>query len=364
MSQENNGSKRGFGRRLADGVRNAAEGVRTATASALRGVAGRIEGPKASFEVAGSEIEFQFDMVGETIWATQQQMADLFGVDRSVVAKHVQNIFSDNELDQGPATCAKIAQVRSEGSRQVTREVEHYSLDMILAVGYRVSSKKATDFRRWATTKLAAYLRDGYVLNEQRLRADPDALQSLAEKVRALRSDEKHIYAKVRDAFVLTASDYDPASVEARKFFTTLQEKFTYAAAECTSAELILARADSTKAMMGMASFLGSKLTKRDTTVGKNYLLEEEIRYLHLVSEAFLVFLEGKAMKGKKITMAELAAKMDKILEFNEMPVFPGYKESYLRDKADTHAHRQYELFKARTTQERYDDARRIPPSA
>lgn len=336
--------------------------VRRAAASALRYAAKKVDGPQESFEADGVAIDFQFDLGGQTIWGTQQQMADLFGVERSVITKHVQNVFAENELDEGPATCAKIAQVRTEGDRQVTREVEHYSLDVIIAVGYRVSSRKATQFRQWATSKLTAYLRDGYVLNEQRLRNDPDALQSLAEKVRALRAEEKHVYARVRDAFVLTASDYDPKSEEARRFFTALQEKFTYAAAECTSAELILARADGTKEMMGMSSFLGPKLSKKDTTVAKNYLLEQELHYLHLVSEAFLVFLEGKAMKGKQITMAELTVKMDKILEFNEMPVFPGYKAGFQRDKADAHAHRQYDLFKARNTQAKYDAARGIPP--
>lgn len=361
MSRDSNKKPGIFGRTLG-AVKDAGGKVRDAGASALRDIASRIEGPKASFDLAGPPIEFQFDVGAETIWATQQQIADLFGVERSVITKHIQNVLSENELEDGPATCAKIAHVRFEGSREVTREVEHYSLDMILAVGYRVSGKKATQFRQWATSKLGAYLRDGYILNERRLRDDPEALQSLAEKVRALRSEEKHVFARVRDAFVLTASDYDPQSDEARHFFMSLQEKFTYAAAECTSAELILARADGTKDLMGMSSFLGAKLTKKDTTVGKNYLLERELKYLHLVSEAFLVFLEGKAMKGKKITMAELAAKMDKILEFNEMPVFPGYTQGYLRNKADAYAHKQYELFKSRTAQTKYDQSRGISP--
>ena len=355
MSQENNGIKRGLGQRITESVRRSA-------ATALRSVAKRIDGPTASFEIEGTAIDFQFDLGAETIWATQQQMAGLFEVDQSVIARHIKNVFEENELAVGEATHAKIALVQNEGGRQVSRDISHYSLDVILAVGYRVSGRKATQFRQWATSKLGAYIRDGYVLNEQRLRNDPDALQSLAEKVRALRSEEKHVYARVRDAFVLTASDYDSSSDEARRFFTTLQEKFTYAAAECTSAELILARADGSKDMMGMSSFLGPKLTKKDTTVAKNYLLDQELKYLHLVSEAFLVFLEGKAMKGEQITMAELTIKMDKILEFNEMPVFPGYKSGYLRDKADAHAHRQFNLFNARSARSKYDEARSVPP--
>lgn len=355
MSSESN-KKPGF-------VGRALGKVREAGANALRDIAKRVEGPKASFDLAGPPIEFQFDISAETIWATQQQMAALFEVDQSVIARHIKNVFAENELADNEATHAKIASVQIEGGRQVSRDLSHYSLDMILAVGYRVSGKKATQFRQWATSKLGAYVRDGYVLNERRLRDDPDALQSLAEKVRALRSEEKHVYARVRDAFVLTASDYDPQSEEARHFFMSLQEKFTYAAAECTSAELILARADGSKDLMGMSSFLGAKLTKKDTTIAKNYLLEQELKYLHLVSEAFLVFLEGKAMKNKQITMAELATKMDKILEFNEMPVFPGYKQGYLRDRADAHAHKQYELFKTRAAQTKYDQSRGISPS-
>lgn len=354
MSRDGNTKKPGFVERTIGKVRDAG-------ASALRDFAKRIEGPKASFDLAGPPIEFQFDVGAETIWATQQQMAELFEVNVPAISKHISNIYAEGELDRAP-TLSILETVRSEGARQVTREMEHYSLDMILAVGYRVSGKKATQFRQWATSKLGAYIRDGYVLNERRLRDDPDALQSLAEKVRALRSEEKHVYARVRDAFVLTASDYDSSSDEARRFFTSLQEKFTYAAAECTSAELILARADGSKDHMGMSSFLGAKLTKKDTTIAKNYLLDQELKYLHLVSEAFLVFLEGKAMKGKKITMAELASKMDRILEFNEMPVFPGYKQGYLRDRADAHAHKQYELFKTRAAQAKYDQSRGIPP--
>lgn len=353
MSEESN-KPRGFGARIT-------ESVRSFGASAYRAVKKRINGPKERFVGGRAPVEVQFDPAGGTVWATQQQMADLFGVNVPAISKHVSNIYAEGELTR-EATLSILETVRPEGGRQVTRDIEHYSLEMVFAVGYRVSGPLAIQFRAWATDKLTAFVRDGFVLNEQRLRNDPDALQSLAEKVRALRADEKHVFARVRDAFMLTASDYDPSSDEARRFFTTLQEKFTYAAAECTSAELILARADGSKEMMGMSSFLGPKLTKKDTTVGKNYLLEQELRYLHLVSEAFLVFLEGKAMKGKQLTMAELIIKMDKILEFNEMPIFPGYKSAYLRDKADAHAHREYDLFKARNTQAKYDAARRIPP--
>lgn len=355
MSQEGNGKRPGLADRLTAGVRSVA-------ASALRGMARRIEGPKESYQGVSAPVEFQLDISGGTMWATQQQMADLFGVNQPAIAKHIQNILETNELADDEATHSKMELVRSEAGRQVAREIDHYSLDMIIAVGYRVSSRQATEFRRWATDKLAAYVRQGYVLNERRLRDDPDALQALVEKVRALRVEEKNLYARVRDCFKMTASDYDPQSLEARQFYTALQEKFTYAASEHTTAELILARADGNKAMMGMGSYLGDKLTLADARIGKNYLHKEELHYLRLVADAFLIFVEGKAMKGKKLTMAELLLKMDKILEFNEMPVFPGYRHGFQRDQADAHVKTQYELFKQRTTQTRYNEARRLPP--
>ncbi|MDH2310322.1 RhuM family protein [Methylobacterium brachiatum] len=367
MSQDSNSKKPWFIVRIGRGVQERVASARSAAAETIRDVADRtarkVEGPKASYQGAAAPIELQLDVVGGTMWATQHQMADLFGVNQPAIAKHIQNIFETNELQDDEATHSKMELVRDEGGRQVAREVEHYSLDMIIAVGYRVSSRQATEFRRWATDKLSAYVREGYVLNERRLRDDPDALQSLVEKVRALRVEEKNLYARVRDCFKLTASDYDPQSDEARRFYAALQEKFTYAASEHTTAELILARADGSKAMMGMSSYLGDKPTLAEARKGKNYLLEEELHYLRLVADAFLIFVEGKAMKGKKLTMAELLVKMDKILEFNEMPVFPGYRNGYQRDRADAYAKAQYELFKSRTTQERYAAARRLPSS-
>jgi hypothetical protein len=184
--------KRPLVKRIADGMRKGVERVKTK-------VVQQLEFSFARFKGEESEIEFPIDITHETVWATEQQIADLFGIDQSVANRHVKNVFAENELELSEATHAKIACVRREGGREVQRDLSHYSLDVILAVGYRVSSRRATRFRQWATRTLKAYVVDGYALNERRLRDDPDALKNLAARVRALRSDERQIYAAVRD---------------------------------------------------------------------------------------------------------------------------------------------------------------------
>jgi hypothetical protein len=354
MSSNGNNGSHGFGAQITRSIKNAA-------VNAYRAVKKRVEGPKASFEGGGVPIEVQFDLAGGTVWATQQQMADLFGVERSVITKHVQNVFSDKELEQGPATCAIFAQVRMEGDREVTRDVEHYSLEVVMAVGYRVSSAKAIQFRAWATDKLSAYVRDGFVLNEQRLRNDPVAVQSLAEKVRDLRFDEKNLYARVRDCVVMVASDYDGSSEQVRSFFARMQDKFHYAACEKTAQQIVLTRADGTKERMGMTTQLNNKPTLADARVAKNYLSESELKLQMLAGDAFFIFVENMIVRGRTMTTAQLLAKIDEVFKFHEMPEFPGYVGPYLKPQADAHVKKQYDLFKHRTAQERYDEARGLP---
>jgi hypothetical protein len=179
-------------------------------------------------------------------------MATLFGLDRTVVSRHIKNIIDDKELDDEEATSAKFARVQIEGGKEVSREIEHYSLGMILAVGYRVSGKKAAEFRRWATRVLRGYIEDGYALNGARLRSDPEALASLAQKVREIRTSEQQLYARVRETFKACSIDYDSQSDEARFFFAQSQDQFHYAVSERTAAQIILQRANGTLPDMGM----------------------------------------------------------------------------------------------------------------
>ncbi len=330
-------AKRPTFERLKDGVRGVVDSVKTTLGFDV----------VARFQDGGTEVDFPIDMEGDTVWATTQQIADLFEIDRSVVSKHIKKIFSTGELDRSSATCAKFAQVRVEGERDVSREVEHFSLDVILAVGYRVSGKRATAFRRWASNVLKGYIQDGYALNGKRLDADPSALLHLAQEVRAIRTSEKNLYSQVREVFSLAAIDYDKDSPEARKFFAEAQDTMHYAATEMTASEIIVKRCDASKPNMGLVALGNQRPTKADVSVAKNYCPADELRRMQLIGEAFLLYVEGIAEQEKQVSMARLLAKFQGMVEFYDYPVFPGY--TYKRPtakEAKRFAGKQYELFK------------------
>lgn len=192
----------------------------------------------AHYETPNLKTDFALDSGKDTLWATQQQIADLFGRSVPTISEHLKNIFQDSELDP-QATIRKFRIVQTEGGRSVTREVEHYNLDAILSVGYRVSSRRATAFRQWATQTLKSYLLQGFALNEARLRDDPNALRELAAKVRELRASEQNIYQAVRDVFAFGSVDYAAKSPAAQSFFAKLQDKFLFAITGRTASELI-----------------------------------------------------------------------------------------------------------------------------
>lgn len=294
----------------------------------------------------GAEIDFGIDFGGDTVWATYDQMADLFGVQSPAVIKHVANIYDSGELERD-ATTSKLEVVRTEGSRQVKREIEHFNLDMVLAVGYRVNSKRATAFRKWASTVLKGYIEDGYALNGKRLDSDPAALLKLARTVRSIRTSEKNLYSQVRETFKECAIDYDPKSATARTFFATSQDVFHYAASEKTAIEIIMSRADATKPNMGMTT-VGNKMpTAADVTVAKNYCTEAELRKMELIGEAWLLYAEGMAMQNKQVSQQRLLDKLTALVETHEFPVFPGYRRGGpSRDAANDHAKAQLQLFK------------------
>lgn len=244
------------------------------------------------------------------------------------------------------ATYRKFRSVRKEGNRQVIRELDFYNLDMILSVGYRVSSARATAFRQWATRVLRSYLVEGYALNEAVLLRQQERLEALAAKVRALRADEKNVYQNVRDCFVMMAIDYDPNSDASRNFFATLQNKFLYAATQHVASEIILDRANGEKPNMGLQVISGKTPRYSDAMIAKNYLSSDELYILHIISEQFLLFAQSAAMRGKKLTMRQLSEKFDILLATSEYPVFPGYKEA-LRVRAMDHAKRELARYQA-----------------
>lgn len=289
---------------------------------------------------------FTLDPSNETVWATQQQIAEAFGVGVPAISKHIANIYAEGELTP-EATLSKMENVRTVRGRSVKRLRDHYNLDVILSVGYRVSSQKATAFRQWATRTLKDYIVQGFALNESRLREDPNALRELAARVRALRSDEKNIYAAVRGVFAAASTDYVKASPSARIFFARLTDKFLYAVTGKRAAELILERADADEHNMGLQSMKGERPAACDITIGKNYLDSDELYMLHILCEQWLLFVESRALRGMKMTMSELMQKFDDLLIFQGHDVFPGYKE-YLKDRAVAHAKREFAAWRKR----------------
>lgn len=285
-------------------------------------------------------VSLRLDPDTETIWATQAQIAKLFDTTQQNVSNHLKNIFSEGELSEESNT-------RNIGIARSTKPVRVYSLDTVISVGYRVNSRSATRFRQWATQTLKAYIEQGYVLNEVALRESPEKLNRLAAEIRALRSEEKQIYAKVRECFKIGSSDYDPSSNEVKRFYALLQDKFHHAVTGQTSSKIIMDRADHRVDNMGLQSFDGKQPTLAEAKVGKNYLDEEELYRLHLLSEQFLLYAESTALQGRKMTMESLHKQLDRLLSLNDYPVFDGWKD-FLRDDAIRHAKIEHGLYKKR----------------
>lgn len=298
------------------------------------------------FKVGTTEIAFPIDVERDTVWATYEQMAALFGVDRTVIVKHVKTVLAEGGVEAA-ATCAKIAQVRTEGARTVTRDVDHFNLDMILAVGFKVGGPRAIEFRKWAAGILKNYLVEGYALNGRRLANDPAALFKLAQEVRALRQSEKSRYEQVREAFKLCALDYDKDSPEARTFYAQCQDMFHYAVSEATAAQIVYHRCDASKPNLGMLSLGNKAPTFADARIAKYYLTGEELRAMEILGEQWLLYAEGMAQRQKQVSMARLLAKLQEIIAVNEYSTFPGYDGKITRPMADAHVKAQLAQFKA-----------------
>lgn len=282
------------------------------------------------------------DIAGDSLWMGQQEMATLFGVSRASVTRHIKNIIEDEEL-QLPAICSKIEHIGDNGKKYRTKK---YNLDMIISVGYRVNSKVATRFRKWATTVLKKFIQDGYVVDVKRLEGNEDQLKALSDQIRKIRSSEVALYTKVKDVFKASSTDYDANSHAARTFFAIAQDKFHYAVTQKIAAELVLERADSKKKNMGMVHFSGDIPNSSEVVVGKNYLSEDELRAVENISEQFLLFAESKAFRGQKMTMEEISFKLNTLLQANDYPILYEYKQ-YMRPKADAHAKHELKKFKS-----------------
>lgn len=257
----------------------------------------------------------------ESLWLSQALIAELFRKDVRTINVHLQNIYSGNELEPD-RTIRKFRIARREGQRDVARLIEHYNLDAILAVGYRVRSERGTQFRRWATERLREYLVKGFTLDDERLKNPPvegsgvpDYFDELLERIRDIRASERRMYLRVKEIFAL-AADYQPKVPECIRFFQTMQNKLHFAVTGKTAAELIADRADHTKPNMGLTTWKGTVVRKADVTVAKNYLAEEEISELNRIVVMWLDYAEDRAHRRKQVFLKEWEIKLDE-----DMPV-------------------------------------------
>lgn len=259
-----------------------------------------------------TKVECRF--VDETVWLTQQQMAELFHTSRSNIVEHIGHIYEEGELDE-VSTCRKFRQVRMEGNRQVTRELPFYNLDMIISLGYRVKSLIATQFRRWATERLKEYMIKGFTMDDERLKnlGGGNYWRELLERIRDIRSSEKVMYRQVLDLYA-TSVDYNPRSAESVAFFKMVQNKLHYATHGHTAAEVIYERADADKPFMGLTIFSGDFPTAKDIGIAKNYLTEEELRVLNQMVSGYFDFAEVQAIRHRPMYMSDYVEHLDNIL--------------------------------------------------
>jgi len=291
------------------------------------------------------KIRIETRMENETVWLTINQMAELFGVDKSGISRHLKNIFESGEL-QREATVAKFASVQNEGVRSVTRKLEYFNLDVIISVGYRVNSMRGTQFRIWATQRLREYLIKGFTLDDLRLKrgGGGNYFDELLARIRDIRSSEKVFWRKILDIYA-TSIDYDPNTDSSRTFFATIQNKMHWAAHGQTAAEIIYGRANSNKPNMGLTNWLGDGVRKSETAVAKNYLTEEELDILNRIVTAYLEFAELQAMNRNPMYMRDWIARFDDFLKLTGRDILT-HAGKIGHEKALEKAHKEYEKYR------------------
>lgn len=314
-------------------------------------------------------VKIQVVLGDETIWATQNSIAEIFETTKQNVSYHLSNIYSEGELVKG-ATVKEILTVQREGNRNVSRNIEFYNLDAIISVGYRISSPKATTFRIWATSVLKEYMIKGFALDDERLKQGKQAFgkdyfDELLERIREIRASERRFYLKITDIYA-TAIDYDKNAPITQLFFKTVQNKLEYAITKHTASEIIRSRADSNKPNMGLTTWKnikkGGKIQKSDVGVAKNYLTEDEISELNILVNMYLDYAELQAKRNRTMTMKDWVEKLDTFLQFNEYDLL---KDSgrMRADVAKSFAEKEYDKFRViqdseyKSDYERFDEA-------
>lgn len=296
------------------------------------------------YQTEKGETGIEVRLEDETVWMAQAGIAELYGTSPQNITMHIRNIFQEGELDE-EATCKNYLQVQKEGERDVKRNIRHYNLEVILAVGYRVRSERGTQFRKWATNTVKEYLVKGFVMNDERLK-DPggwDYFDELLKRIREIRASEKRFYQKVRDIYALS-TDYDPRSDTAKLFFQKVQNKMLWAITGHTAAELIAERSDPTKPNMGLTTWKGNRVRKGDIDIAKNYLEQPEIDELNRIVVMYLDYAEDQASRRKAMYMRDWEDKLDAFLEFNDRNVLD-HAGKLRADVAKKLASERYEKF-------------------
>ena len=283
----------------------------------------------------------------EDVWLTQAQLAEIYQTTQQNVSLHLQGIYGDKELDDDERTHKKYLLVRQEGKRKVQREIEHYNLDVIIALGYRVQSPIAVRFRRWATQRLHEYIQKGFTMDDERLKQGGNRyFKELLQRIRDIRSSERNFYQQVTDIYA-TATDYDPRAKMMKLFFATVQNKMHYAVHEHTAAELIYERVNNEKPFVGMTNFKGNYVTRDDVKIAKNYLTELELQRLNLLTSQFLDYAEFQALEQNPMTMADwIAALDDQILRLRKNILEGAGTISH--QEAIEKAEREFEIYRER----------------
>ena len=276
------------------------------------------------YQTENGQTNIEVKIEDDTVWLTQQQMSELFQTSRTNVVEHIKHIYGEGELDE-ISTCRNFRQVRKEGNREVTRQIPHYNLDMIISLGYRIKSVIATRFRQWATKRLKEYMIKGFTIDDERLKGNGGGnyWKELLDRIRDIRSSEKVLYRQVLDLYA-TSVDYNPHSEESVRFFKIVQNKLHYAAHGHTAAEVIYQRADAQKPFMGLTSFSGELPALKDIGIAKNYLDESELKVLNNLVSGYFDLAEINAIEHKPMYMDDYVKQLDSVLSSGNRKLLTG----------------------------------------
>ena len=303
------------------------------------------------YSIDKEDIKVKVAIKDETIWVTQRGMAELFDCSSDNISLHLKNIYQDGELQEN-ATAEDFSVVQSEGNRQVSRIIKFYNLDAVISVGYRVNSRRATQFRIWTTKILKEFIKKGFVLDDERLKQGEsvfgkDYFRELLERVRSIRASERRIWQQITDIFAECSIDYDKNSPITQEFYATVQNKFHYAITGQTAAEIIYTKADSSKEHMGLTTWKNSpdgRILKSDVTIAKNYLDEKQIKKLERTVSSFFDYVEDLIEEERTFTMQQFADAINEFLEFRKYKILLG-KGTVSKIEAENKAVSEYDIF-------------------